>query len=200
MKKYSVSENQAIIREVAVKNREDVCLLLAKAKVESGFNNLAKSPSGSYVGLYQLSDGYSGVRGDNRLDPYKNTQGAIDGMKRNRDIIKSKLGYCEDWMLYLAHQQGAAGFVYSFQNQHEKFQSAKYYKNMSGNIPKECRNSIKTTRDFIDCWKGKIKTLHNNCKIENGEVVYSDFSLTKLLPFLVAVGAGYGLYKLYNSK
>jgi hypothetical protein len=63
------------IRETSRKINAPEAVLLAIAHVETGgkFNADAKSKSGTYCGVFQLSDGYGGCKGNDRFDVEKAT-------------------------------------------------------------------------------------------------------------------------------
>ncbi|MCX6154419.1 MAG: transglycosylase SLT domain-containing protein [Candidatus Kapabacteria bacterium] len=153
---YSTEYNQNVIKTVAEANGFDPCVLLAMASIESNFNNAAYN-SGGYAGLFQLSDGYSGLTGDDRFDPKLNTQATIQGMKRNRKYVENAGIAFEPWMYYLAHQQGAKGFTDILANYNTPIDQAPHSANMLNQAKSITKGRscypYRTAGDFLECWK-----------------------------------------------
>jgi hypothetical protein len=61
------------IIEICKKINAPIPVMMAIAETESNFNPSSKSKSGSYVGIFQLSNGWGGCNGDERLDIEKKT-------------------------------------------------------------------------------------------------------------------------------
>lgn len=82
-------------------NAGEISTLQQIARVESGGNPNATSPSGRYHGLFQYAD--------SRGDPEADTMRALGDLRRNEDKLKG-LGVTPDaGALYVMHQQGAGG-------------------------------------------------------------------------------------------
>lgn len=88
---------------------ENPCTLIALAHIETGgtYNNMASN--GSYQGVYQMENGYGGVKGNDRYNPYIATKGVIKVMRsKKEDIVESGVEWV-DFYYYLSHQQGLWG-------------------------------------------------------------------------------------------
>jgi hypothetical protein len=161
---YTKEQCKQIIIDVCQQYGEDPCMFLAMAKVESNYNNLARN--GSYVGLFQLADGVGGIKGDDRLDPRKNTYGAIIFKRSNQKIVLAKTGEWRPHFAYLAHQQGATGFAVSWNEKDLPIAQATYYKNMMNkNIPNAVKSSIKTVNDWLNWWTNNFYNRYNACPV-----------------------------------
>jgi len=166
MIKYSKDENKYFIYDTAVKNSVNPCTFLTYSQIESNFNNTAVSKSGTYVGLFQISDGYGGISGNDRLNPIKNTQGAINKYKYNYEQIQKSLGHFKEYYTYMAHQQGLTGFLHIVQNPQLAINLSKYASNMRNNMPPNCKSWVKTCGDFLKCWENRFNEIYNTCKID----------------------------------
>jgi hypothetical protein len=109
--KYSKEKNIQIIREVANKFNYDAPTLIAMAHIETGgkFDNTVASSSGTFVGLFQLSNGIGGLKGDERKDPYLSTAAAIKYIEYHKERFAKNGITMLDFYVYLAHQQGFSG-------------------------------------------------------------------------------------------
>ena len=193
---YSIIENQDAIRYVAEQNGIDPCILLAIAYIETGgsFNNLAYNSAG-FAGLFQLSDGYSGLTGDDRYDPYFATQAVIDGMARNLKVIHANNIPMENAWYYLAHQHGAQGFVDEYFEQDVDIHSAKHSSHLlkqATDPMKSCANyPYSTVGDFFTCWKNEFyKRYSYFCGDDGTGTIYL------ILIFLALYGIGHFYLKL----
>jgi hypothetical protein len=108
-KKQDVIET--IYKSATDHGHDNPCAMIAMANIETGgtFNPNAKH--GRYVGVFQLDNGIGGCTGSMRLDPYQATKCAINYINSNRNQVEKKIGTWEDWMSYLAHQQGQEAFL-----------------------------------------------------------------------------------------
>lgn len=184
-RKYSKEEIIKAIIKVSEKNGIDPCFMIAKAEIESTFNNMAQN--GSYAGLFQLSNGVGGCTGDSRFDPEQSTQCAINYIRHNRKLVEPKLkaqGYVwEDWMAYLCHQQGASGFTNTFLNPSTPISGSKRERSIVNNTKKAWKASQKTYGDFVRNWKSyfqqKQSLCANACSL-SGIYGMSDFLFNRL--------------------
>lgn len=167
MTKYSKEQNKLFIYDTAVKNGVNPCTFLTYGQIESNFNNTAVSGSGTYVGLFQLSDGFGGIKGNDRYDPIKNTQGAINKYKHNREQIQKALGHFKEYYTYMAHQQGLTGFLHIAQNPNLDIHLSKYANNMLGNMPSNCKSWVRTCGDFMKCWEQRFNGIYGTCNIND---------------------------------
>jgi hypothetical protein len=118
-KSYTKAEVQAIVVNIADKypdiSRE---LMWSMGQIESGFDHKVKNKFG-FAGVYQfgtstksgrptIAESY-GLKGDDVYDPFKNAEAAITMMRENRAYVHARGLPKEDWVDYLAHQQGRGG-------------------------------------------------------------------------------------------
>ncbi len=169
--KYSKKEVIKIIQDTAKSMGVDECFMIAKADIESSFNNLAKN--GIYWGLFQLNNGVGGCKGDDRLDPKKNTVGAITYLLFNKkSFSKDFPGEWEDWMGYLCHQQGLYRFKRLYKNMDVKISDLNG-KDQRAVVLNSRRawGKIVTYRQFVDNWRKYFIQLtdlcHNACAMSD---------------------------------
>lgn len=175
MRKYSPEENMKIIAQVSEKYGINPCFMITKAKIESNLNNLAKN--GKYWGLFQLNDGVGGVKGEDRLDPYKATEGAIKYLLYNKSLFEKKFPQkWQDWYGYLMHQQGAAGFMSIFASPDTLINESPRKKAILANSKKEWLSQMKTHKDFIQKWQNTFDKLNNQCLTEYSCFVSNNIS------------------------
>ena len=164
---YTKDEVINTIMQAAIDNGHDnPCAMVAMANIETGgkFNPNAKN--GSYAGPFQLSNGIGGCTGSDRNDPYKATQCAMNYIEKNREQVEKRIGTWEDWMAYLAHQQGAAGFAYLYLHQDSPINT----------LPTKNQKAIKTNTkkgwsqyyvcDFLNNWKNTYEGITNQCNVD----------------------------------
>lgn len=171
--KYTPEQSAKIIWKVSEENKINPCFMIAKANIESKLNNLAKN--GSYVGLFQLSDGVGGCKGNDRLDPAKATKAAISYIRTNRAAVEPRLKekgmVWYDWHAYLAHQQGAGGAAYILTNPNILIADSTKKKAIKSNSPKGFKG--KTHKDFADYWAGVFESHQNKCMTDFASCVDS---------------------------
>lgn len=192
----------------------DACTLLTFAHIETGgtFNNLARSKNGKYVGVFQLSDGYGGVKGDDRLDPYKSAVGTIKVISNIKKDIEEKGIKWEDFYIYLSHQQGKAGLIWIL----EDAKDGKLIKDHYNRTTKSKRGSVLlnnsakawklTENDKIQTWLDRWREYFNNvankcsikCNLSGGRcVVYYNgiaYKTSTNVNYLFALDNNYYLY------
>lgn len=196
--KYSATQNMKFIYDESLKNGMDPCFMIAKAKIESTLNNTAKN--GKYAGLFQLSDGIGGCKGDARFDPTASTRCTVKYINYNRGIIEPKLQakgmQWENWMAYLAHQQGAGGFTAIVLNPNTLIADSSKKKAILNNLPKAARATCKTHADFVNWWKSRFQNLAAQCSTElscfgiTGNSGVSDLATSNLCPTAPMVETG----------
>lgn len=155
------------VKELIIKASNDMgvnpCVMLAFASIETGgtFNNLASN--GSYQGVFQLSNGYGGVKGNDRYDPYKACIGAINGIKDLEETFKKKGIKYYDYYAYLRHQQGLNGLLQIIQHKNDKIENFSRKKALYANLPR----SVKAVyvSDFINYWENRFKKEMEKCQI-----------------------------------
>ena len=161
--KLSPTENMKIIAQISEKNGIDPCFMIAKAKIESTLNNLAKN--GSYWGLFQLGNGVGGVTGNDRLDSAKATQGAINYLKYNKSQFEKKFsGQWRDEFGYLMHQQGADGFMDIYGNPKTLIKGSRRERAIRNNTKKGWNQT--TYKDFVNNWTATFNDLRKQCSKE----------------------------------
>ena len=141
------------------------CILLAFASIETGgtFNNLANN-NGTYLGVFQLSNGYGGVKGNDRYDPYKSCVGAIKGIEELQDTFEKKGLVYYDYYAYLRHQQGLNGLLSIIKEQNSKIENYSRKKALINNLP----NNVKAiyVKDFLNYWANRFDSEMQKCEIK----------------------------------
>lgn len=159
-----------IVKELIIKASNDMgvnpCVMLAFASIETGgtFNNLASN--GSYQGVFQLSNGYGGVKGDDRYDPYKACIGAINGIKDLEETFKAKGLKYYDYYAYLRHQQGLNGLLGIIAHKEDKIANFSRKKALLNNLPKKVAQTAVYVKDFINYWANRFQNEMNKCEIK----------------------------------
>ena len=119
-----------------------VPVVMAIAGIESNFNPSAKSKSGTFVGIFQLSSGWGGCNGDERLDLEKSIKCLWNGSKNahhnDKERWKQIDNTWDDFYYYGIHQLGFAGFSDVYKNKNKKLNeiSEARRKNILANKPK----------------------------------------------------------------
>ncbi len=173
------------VKELIIKASNDMgvnpCIMLAFASIETGgtFNNLASN--GSYQGVFQLSNGYGGVKGNDRYDPYKSCIGAINGIKELENTFKNKGLKYYDYYAYLRHQQGLNGLLQIIEHKEEKIENFSRKKALYANLPKKVKAIY--VKDFISYWENRFLQEMDKCEIKcsisglsdanNCEIIYN---------------------------
>jgi hypothetical protein len=145
------------------------------ARIESGYNPRVRT--GSYKGLFQLSDGEFGKHGGQGdiYDPRSNTFAAAAKLRRERDAFEAKYGRRPTAAdIYLIHQQGEGGAAAHWSNPNlpawqnmystaEGRQKGPGWAKQAiwGNVPNDVKakyGSVDnlTSRDFVDLWTQKV--------------------------------------------
>jgi hypothetical protein len=145
------------------------------ARIESGYNPRVRT--GSYKGLFQLSDGEFGKHGGQGdiYDPRSNTFAAAAKLRRERDAFEAKYGRKPTAAdIYLIHQQGEGGAAAHWSNPNlpawqnmystaEGRQKGPGWAKQAiwGNVPDDVKakyGSVDnlTSRDFVDLWTQKV--------------------------------------------
>lgn len=165
--KYTPEQNMKIIAEVAKKHGISACFMIAKAKIESTLNNLAKN--GSYWGLFQCSADVAKMAGFTHaemLDPRKATEAAIKYIEYNKKQFDRRFpGQFENWMAYQMHQQGAGGFMTIFGSPTTAIASSPRAKAIRNNM-KKAWTDVKTHADFVKKWRETFAKLESECNLE----------------------------------
>jgi hypothetical protein len=99
------------IQEAAALYGLDLAMMMSIAKVESNFNPRAKT--GSYKGLFQLSDDEFKKYGDGSIwDARDNARAAAHMLLVQAETFRSALGHYPDHAeRYMVHQQGIQGAI-----------------------------------------------------------------------------------------
>lgn len=110
-------EVKHILASVGKEIGANVSVLFGVAGIESNFNPSSRSKSGTYMGIYQLSNGWGGCIGDDRLDLLK----SIKCFWNNHSTYKQRwlssgTTSWDDFYHYGIHQQGFAGFSEIYKN------------------------------------------------------------------------------------
>jgi len=96
-----------------------VPVVMAIAGIESNFEPSAKSKSGTYQGIFQLSSGWGGCNGDERLDLEKSIRCLWKNHYTFKERWKQIDNTWDDFYYYGIHQMGFAGFVDIYKNRNK---------------------------------------------------------------------------------
>ena len=200
------------IRKICKEIGANAPLMLAIASLESSLNPNATSKSGTFVGLYQLSNGYGGCTGDVRKDIAASVKCTWSQIERNKGLWHNDFKEWEDWFAYGMHQQGVAGFKTLYRNRNSKVSALPEARQKA--IITNSPSALKPVyvRDFLNYWKdrvnGRIKeyskegvsqiaqTLENRSidfYYDNPLLVYGGVAI-------IAGGAGYYVYNNFFRK
>jgi hypothetical protein len=139
MKKEKVKQT---ITKICNEINAPIPVIMAIAGIESNFNPSAKSKSGTFVGIFQLSNGWGGCNGDDRLDLIKSIKCLWNGSKnahwRDKERWKQISNSWDDFYYYGIHQMGFAGFADIYKNKNKLLSeiSETRRKNILANKPK----------------------------------------------------------------
>lgn len=174
-------------------------VVMAIAGIESNFNPNAKSPSGTYVGIFQLSNGWGGCNGDDRLDLEKSIRCLWNGSKnahwRAKERWKQIDTLWDDFFYYGIHQMGFAGFADIYRNKNKLLNeiSEVRRKNILANKPRNAE--WHRVSDWWNYFENKFYSIYNEHK---------SFSITPTLAgvvpsnsFVIAGIAVLGCISLY---
>ena len=158
-------EVKLIIKKVCKEIGAPVPVIMAIAGIESNFNPGAKSSSGTFVGIFQLSNGWGGCTGDARLDLEKSIKCLWNGSKnahyRDRERWKQIDNSWDDFYYYGIHQMGFAGFSDIYKNRHKKLSeiSEARRKNILANKPKNA--DWNNVSDWWNYFESKFYNIYN---------------------------------------
>jgi hypothetical protein len=111
-----MTQTQETILKIGKEIGANVPVLFGIAGIESNFNPSAKSKSGTYVGAFQLSNGYGGCNGDDRLNLEKSIKCTWNNHSTFKQRWKQIDGSWDDFYYYGIHQMGVSGFKEIYQN------------------------------------------------------------------------------------
>jgi hypothetical protein len=163
--------------------------MLAIAHIESGEDLLANDTDG-HVGTFQLSNGYGGCTGADRYDVAKSVRCTWSQLKRFKPEFVRVFGDSawQDWMYYMLHQQGSAGWREIWKNRNGKINDLSQARrsDVRGNIP----SGVLTDKvaSFISYWKNRVESLTENYA--------SQYGLNSMFASIPASKSW--LYKLYR--
>ena len=176
------------IQEAASLYGLDVAMMMSIAKVESNFNPHART--GSYKGLFQLSDYEFKKYGDGRIwDARDNARAAAHMFLAQAEKFRWALGHYPDYAeRYMVHQQGIQGAIEHYTHpQRVAWQSmcATDEGVLKGeqwcrkciwrNLSPEWKQTFKkvdkiSSGDFVSLWTGRIDRLANRYSVAEGSV------------------------------
>jgi hypothetical protein len=156
-------EVKQILSKVGKEIGANVPVLFGIAGIESNFNPSAKSKSGTYVGIFQLANGWDGCNGDDRLDLIK----SIKCLWNNHSTYKQRWAKTgdttwSDFYHYGIHQMGFAGFREIYLNKNKLLSeiSEARRKNILANKPSSANwNKVS---DWWTYFENKFRT---NCEL-----------------------------------
>ena len=145
-----------------------VPVVMAIAGIESNFNPSAKSKSGTYIGIFQLSNGWGGCKGDARYDLEKSIRclwnGSSNAHYRDRERWRQIDDSWDDFYHYGIHQMGFAGFrdVYRARGKKLSEISESRRKNILANKPSSAEWS--DVNDWWNYFETKFYKIYNEHK------------------------------------
>jgi hypothetical protein len=156
-------EIKKVLVEVGSEIGANIPVLFGIAGVESNFNPNAKSKSGTYQGIFQLSNGWGGCNGDDRFDLEK----SIKCLWKNHSTYKQRWqntgdATWNDFYYYGIHQMGFAGFREIYLNKNKLLSdiSEARRKNILANKP-----SALSWNKVSDWWNYFEKKFYDNCSL-----------------------------------
>jgi hypothetical protein len=175
----TTGEPREEIRQAALLYGVDLPMMLSIAKVESDFNPRVRT--GSYKGLFQLSDGEFAKYGDGSIwDARDNARAAAHMFLVQAERFKDAMGHFPDYAeRYMVHQQGIEGAIEHYQHP-ERVAWQSMCATSEGLLKGEqwCRRCIWgnllpqwkrafgsvekiSSADFVTAWTGRINFLAN---------------------------------------
>jgi len=164
---------EAIIK-ASEEKQFDPCTMITLAHIETGgtFNNLAQN--GKYLGVFQMSDGYGGVKGNDRLDPYKAAIGTIKSISTFKDKVEKAGITWQPFYIYLRHQQGEAGAFWLI----EDAANGKKIKEHYNRVTKDSRGSVllknakkawnltleSKVSEWLNHWGSNFNSIYGKCE------------------------------------
>jgi hypothetical protein len=162
-----LSKQEVINRIIKASNDygANPCTMLTFASIETGgtFDNMANN-NNTYLGVFQLSNGYGGVKGDDRYDPYKSCIGAINGIQELQDTFKKKNLVYYDFYAYLRHQQGLSGLLSIIENKDKPIENYERATALKRNVPKSVE--LDYVGDFLNYWSDVYDKKMSECSIK----------------------------------
>jgi hypothetical protein len=186
---------------------------MAIAGIESNFNPSSKSKSGTYWGIFQLSNGWGGCNGDDRLDLVKSIKCFWNGSKnshyRDKERWKQIDNSWDDFYYYGIHQQGFAGFKDIYVNRNKKLSevSDATRNRILNNKPSSATWS--NVNDWWNYFRNKFYSIYNQYATdsnmrENIALEHRPFISERLKDILIIGGGvtffGYMIYDLFIKK
>jgi hypothetical protein len=128
---------------------------LTIGRVESGLNPNAKNPKSSAAGLFQIIKGTQKQYGvTDPYNPVQSARAAAQLAEDNYSTIQKGMGRPpSEWEIYMAHQQGAGGFLKLAQNPNEPAAMLIGTRAVLDNGGTQAMLS----RDLLNLWKGKFE-------------------------------------------
>src|SRR5262249_47844425 len=176
------------IREAAALYGLDLAMMMSIAKIESNFNPRART--GSYKGLFQLSDDEFKKYGDGSIwDARDNARAAAHMLLVQAEKFRWALGHYPDYAeRYIVHQQGIQGAIEHYTHP-ERVAWQSMCATDEGILKGEqwCRKCIWrnllpqwkekfgkvekiSSGDFVSLWTGRIDHLANRFSVAGGSV------------------------------
>lgn len=143
-------------------------VMLRIAEIESSLNPAARSSTGKYLGLFQLSqDEFTANGGGDIFDAADNARAAARKLKAESDRYKSKHGRAPGaYEIYMIHQQGWSGFhaLEASPDSLAWVAIRSYYATdavakaaIAGNCPASWGPGVAlTARQFLEFWRARI--------------------------------------------
>jgi hypothetical protein len=176
------------IRQAASLYGVDLAMMMSIAKVESDFN--PRQRTGSYKGLYQISDYEFGKYGDGSIwDARDNARAAAHMFLIQAEKFRWALGHYPDYAeRYMVHQQGIQGAIEHYTHPErvawhsmcatdEGMKKGEQWckKCIWGNLLPQWKQTFGSVEkissgDFVSLWTGRIDHLANRFSVTEGGV------------------------------
>ena len=206
-KKMTTAEVKQKIVEVCKKIDAPIPVIMAIAGIESNFNPSSKSKSGTFMGIFQLSNGWGGCNGDDRLDLEKSIKCLWNGSKnahyRDKERWKQIDNSWADFYYYGIHQMGFSGFADIYKNRNKLLSeiSEARRNNILSNKPSSASWSrVSDWWDYFEKKFYKIYDEHKNVSLEKKNDITDAIINNKfIVGGLVIVGC-VGFYIVYKKR
>ena len=175
-------------------------VLMAIAGIESNFNPNAVSKSGTYVGIFQLSNGWGGCNGNDRFNLEKSIKCFWNGSKnahhRDKERWKQISNTWDDFYYYGIHQMGFAGFADIYRNRNKLLSeiSEARRNNILANKPKSAE--WQRVADWWNYFEKRFYTIYN--EYSRGGHTGSPLQIPLIIGGIVVVGLA--VYLIFRKK
>jgi len=196
------NEVKKIIIEVCNQIGAPVPVVMAIAGIESNFNPSAISKSGTFVGIFQLSNGWGGCNGDTRLDLVKSIKcfwnGSNNAHFRDKERWKQISNSWDDFYYYGIHQMGFAGFADIYRNKNKLLSEISETRRRNILANKPSRLEWHRVSDWWNYFEKKFYSIYNEHKYS---ITPTFASVVPSNPFVIAGIAviSLAIYLMYRN-